>query len=246
MIYFWIIGLVFTILYYKNRIKTTCEEWLITLLFTMVVFAYKILYILINDNIKKIQNSLLLEIIKSYLFIVVLFVLVLKAGIYLNNKEKRVNSVLLIDKTQKVRIYNILIVTFINLAWMIAVFKLFRISKFIEVPINHAILSINYYIYIGFIGPLTEEIQYRFTMIPLLLLLFSNIKYKNEICILLSSVFFVIPHISRIDNYTFARILQLLPFGISLGYISIKKNIEECIIAHMLYNICGTILVSYV
>lgn len=247
IILFWLIGFVFSILYYKKRIKHGRNIWLVIVLFASLVFINKIIVLFINEVYKNITARAWFEIIKACLLIIIPFILVLKAGIYIDSREHFVDSLLLYNnKPAKSGLLRIIIITAVNLLWFLIIIKIFRINNFIKLPTNNLIIHANHYLYIGLIGPLNEEIFYRFTLIPLMLTMFNKFKYKAAASILVSTIVFVLSHFYTFDNYIIARSLQLAPFGISLGYLSLKKNIEESVAVHALYNIFGTILVSYI
>ncbi len=117
--------------------------------------------------------------------------------------------------------------------YAIAVIELFEFKSTYILPLAEIVIGIN----AGFI----EELFYRIGYLGIFVYLLRRSKYNWEIAIILSTIFWLDSHFHDIGDYNYIRIIELLPIGLTLGYVLKKYGFESSVLMHVITNLIITI-----
>lgn len=95
-----------------------------------------------------------------------------------------------------------------------------------------------------FIAPISEEIYYRCYYLEQLLAWTHKKRYSIIFSIILTAISFAISHTGIYMN-DIIKIVQIIPLGIILGYITYRTNVVYSILMHIFYNI-GLLLFPFI
>ncbi|RKD28765.1 CPBP family intramembrane glutamic endopeptidase [Thermohalobacter berrensis] len=99
---------------------------------------------------------------------------------------------------------------------------------------------LNTLLVIWILGPIREEITFRFLGVNLFLHWFGKGKFKKFISITIPSIVWMFLHSGVLIN-NWIKYIQVLPLGIACGYILYRKDIEHSILIHIIFNIFASI-----
>ncbi|WDV47426.1 CPBP family intramembrane metalloprotease [Clostridiaceae bacterium M8S5] len=124
--------------------------------------------------------------------------------------------------------------------WSAVVFIIYppQIAKDVIIKENdiYVLVVLNNIISIGFIAPISEEILYRFFGVNLFIRWFGKKRLGIIIAITIPTVIWTYMHSGMLLN-DWVKYIQVFPMGIINSYVLFKKDLEHCILIHILFNL---------
>ena len=93
---------------------------------------------------------------------------------------------------------------------------------------------------LGVLGPVTEEVIYRIILVGK-----ASHKLPGVLCVILSSLAFMLPHVQEFDLFGFANVLPTFALGLSYAIVYYRtKNIMISTVLHVLNNTVALAFIS--
>lgn len=102
--------------------------------------------------------------------------------------------------------------------------------------VTHWTSNLNVILTIFILGPINEEILYRFLGINVILHWFGKNKMTIVLAILIPTVIWTFLHTGMLTN-NWVKYIQIFPLGLVCGYMAYKKDLEHSILTHMIFNV---------
>jgi len=96
----------------------------------------------------------------------------------------------------------------------------------------------------AFLVSFAEELFHRLFLQAMLLNWLRKVPYGIILSIILTSTIWAISHVGVLESGGI-KFVQIFLFGIILGTLMIKKGLESCVVAHMVFNIVAEIYLGH-
>lgn len=221
----------------KDKTKYIKSQTYKIVLYISILKLVVTLISLLNRN--NGENIYLLLIVKMLVILItmLIYVIYIRVGQYLCNKNSLKGSIILNhEKFTKDIKYSLIPIIFLMI-WNIIFYYSFNGLNENKYVYTEVATLIN----ICILAPITEEIIYRHLFMSIITDIFGNGDLVIKINIFISTVIFSCSHVGIFEN-NLLKFIQILPLGLVLSYLNIKKGLEYSILTHMLFNIFNILI----